>query len=84
MTEGMEDPRKRGEVAEITHLREVNTEMYEALTPFARNYFECDGADNEAVELFYGEDESWHIGTITLGDLRRALAAVRKARGETK
>jgi hypothetical protein len=50
--------------------------MAVALKPFSDANFECDAADDESVELFWGEDESWHIATITMGNLRRARDAL--------
>jgi len=64
---------------EITRLRAERDSLaaqiavaVEGLRPFAMNDFKCDGADDESVDLFYGEGESWHIGTVMLGDLRTA------------
>jgi hypothetical protein len=50
--------------------------LAEALKPFADANFECDAADDESVDLFWGEDESWHIATITMGNLRCAKSAL--------
>ena len=68
-------------LAEIREVSDENTirdlrarveALEKALEPFAKAAFESDCPNDESIELFYGEEESWHIGTLTLGDLRLA------------